>query len=72
MNKQFARLGAGFLALAGGASAMAAGTDPFSQVMGAVDLTGISVAVVAAAILIVGIAIAFKSPDVAKRVVKKV
>lgn len=47
-------------------------TDPFSQMMDAVSLGGIATAVVAAGLLIVGIAVAFKSPDVAKRVVRKV
>jgi hypothetical protein len=38
----------------------------------AVDLAGIVTKVGAAALVIVGIALAFKGPDVAKRVVKKV
>ena len=37
-----------------------------------VDLAGVSTAVVAAGVLIVGIALAFKAPDVAKRAVRKV
>ena len=38
----------------------------------AVDLSGISTKVGAAALLIVGIALVFKGPDLAKRVVRKV
>jgi len=38
----------------------------------AVDLSGISAKVVAAGLLIIGVAIAFKGPDLAKRIVRKV
>ncbi len=55
---------------AGLASAQA--TDPFTAMLGAVDLSAIAVGVVAAGLLVVGIALAFKAPDVAKRVVRKV
>ena len=41
-------------------------------IMDSVDLSGITVKVVAAALLIVGIALAFKGPDLGKRVVRKV
>ena len=38
----------------------------------AVDLSGVSTKVAAAALLIVGIALVFKGPDLAKRVIRKV
>lgn len=50
-------------------SAHAAGFDDFID---AVDLTGLSAKVVAAGLLVVGIAIAFKGSDLGKRVVRKV
>ena len=38
----------------------------------AVDLSGISAKVIAAGLLIIAVAIAFKGPDLAKRIVRKV
>ena len=38
----------------------------------AVDLSGISAKVIAAGLLVIGVAIAFKGPDLAKRIVRKV
>ena len=38
----------------------------------AVDLSGISAKVIAAGLLVIAIAIAFKGPDLAKRIVRKV
>ncbi|ABM32980.1 hypothetical protein QRO08_09995 [Paracidovorax citrulli] len=52
--------------------ARAADADPISQMMDAVNLSGVSAKVVACGLLIVGIALAFKGPDLGKRVVKKV
>lgn len=51
-------------------NAMAA--DEITSGMDAVDLTGLAVKVVAAGVLIVGVALAFKGPDLGKRVVRKV
>jgi len=73
MKKQlFARFAALSALATASAGAFAQATDPFTQMMDAVNLDGISVAVIAAGLVIVGIAVAFKSPDVAKRVVRKV
>lgn len=44
----------------------------FDASLDAVDLTGLAIKVIAAGVLIVGIAIAFKGPTLAKRVVNKV
>lgn len=53
-------------------AAMAQTTGPFDAFFDAIALDGISAKVIAAGLLIVGIALAFKGPDVAKRVVRKV
>ena len=50
---------------AGEASGITAALD-------AVDLSGVATKVGAAALLIVGIALVFKGPDIAKRIVRKV
>lgn len=50
-------------------TAHAAGFDDFID---AVDLSGLSVKVIAAGLLVVGIAIAFKGSDLGKRIVRKV
>ncbi len=42
-----------------------------TEIFGAVDLTGVNTWVIASGILIVGIAMAFKGIDLAKRGVKK-
>ena len=44
----------------------------FTQFIDAIELDGVSAAVIAAGLVIVGIALAFKGPDVAKRVIRKV
>ena len=46
--------------------------DPIGDAMDAVSLDGIAAKVIAAGLLIVGIALAFKGPDLAKRIVRKV
>lgn len=53
-------------------AAHAQAVDPITTMLDSIDLTGITVKVIAAGIVIVGIALAFKGPDVAKRVVRKV
>ena len=50
-------------------SAYAAGFDDFID---AVDLSGLAVKVIAAGLLVVGVAVAFKGSDLGKRVVRKV
>jgi hypothetical protein len=46
--------------------------NPIVQFIEAVGLAGVSAAVIAAGLLIVGIALAFKGPDLGKRVIRKV
>ncbi len=70
-RKYGARLVAGASGLALSGMAMATG-DPISTVLDSVDLTGITTKVAAAALVVVIIAMTFKGPDVAKRVVRKV
>lgn len=59
------------LVAAGTASAQttSSGLDQFFD---AIDLSGVNAKVVAAGLLIVGIALVFKGPDLAKRVIRKV
>lgn len=52
--------------------AFAQTTNPIVQMLESIGLDGISAAVIAMGLLVVGIALAFKAPDVAKRGVKKV
>ncbi|EJE52906.1 TrbC/VIRB2 family protein [Acidovorax sp. CF316] len=55
------------------ASAHAApGDNPLLDVMNSVDITGIAAAVLVLALAIVGIALAFKGPDLGKRVIRKI
>jgi len=54
------------------ASAFAQATSPMETMLDEVDLTGLSVKIIAVGVLIVGIALAFKGPDLAKRVIRKV
>lgn len=77
MKSSFRALGAkvsGLLAglmLSAGAFAQTA-TDPISTILDSVDLTGIATKVAAAALVVVVVALTFKGPDVAKRVIRKV
>lgn len=52
--------------------AFAQETSVFEQFLDAVGLDGVSAAVIAAGLLLVGIAMAFKGPDLAKRLIRKV
>lgn len=47
-------------------------TNPIVQMLEQIGLDGVAAAVIAMGVLIVGVAMAFKAPDVAKRGVKKV
>lgn len=53
-------------------AAHAEGGSAITSALDAVDLSGIAVKIAAAGLLIVGIALAFKGPDLSKRVVRKV
>lgn len=56
-----------------GTAAMAQTADgPFDQFLDAIGLGTTSGKVIAVGLLIVGIALAFKGPDIAKRVIRKV
>jgi type IV secretory pathway VirB2 component (pilin) len=60
------------LATAAAAVPAHAQTSPWDQFFDAVDMSGVNTKVIAAGLLIIGIAVAFKGPDLAKRVVRKV
>lgn len=64
-------VGTGLLASSMIASAQTTPTG-IDSILDAVDLSGISTKVVAMGLLIVGIALVFKGPDLAKRVIRKV
>ena len=72
MNKTLARISVAAMALPFGLSAFAADGDGVTSALDAVDLSGIATKVVAAGLLIVGVALAFKGPSIAKRVISKV
>lgn len=61
---------AGALVLSG--AAMAQATSPIDTILDSVSLDGISAKLVALALLVVGIALVFKGPDLAKRIIRKV
>lgn len=63
--------GASALALSAGVMAQTV-SDPISTVLASVDFTGVGTKVAAAALVLVVIAMTFKGPDVAKRVIRKV
>lgn len=67
--KAGAVVGGAMLAAPSFAQTSGSGWDAFFD---AVDLSGVSAKVVAAGLLIVGIAVAFKGSDLGKRVVRKV
>lgn len=60
------------LMLMAGAAMAADGDTGFDAFLDAVNLGGLSAKVIAVGLLIVGIALAFKGPDIAKRVIRKV
>lgn len=75
--KQAQKYGSKALAVAaaatlGASSAFAQATNPIITMLDAVDISGVAAAVAAAGLLIVGVALTFKGPDVAKRVIRKV
>jgi hypothetical protein len=71
-KRLYMRLAAFSAAAAAGSSAFAVGVDPITTLLTAVDLSTVAVSVAAATLLIIGIALAFKAPDVTKRVIRKV
>jgi len=71
MNK-IRNFGAATLATFVAAAAHAQAVSPLETMLDEVDLAGLSVKIIAVGVLIVGIALAFKGPDLAKRVIRKV
>lgn len=53
-------------------NAFAVGGDGITAALDAVDLSGVATAVGAIALVVVAIALVFKGPDIAKRVIRKV
>lgn len=72
MNKVFQKVSLGALVLATSLAARAEGEDPITQMMDAISLTGISTKVVALGLVIVAIALAFKGPTLAKRIINRI
>lgn len=74
MNKVFQKVSLGALALSAAVAARAqeAGGDPITQMMDAISLSGISTKVVALGLVIVAIALAFKGPTLAKRIINRI
>lgn len=71
-QRLYARLAALSATALATTATFAQAADPITAALDSVDLTGIAVKVAAVGLLVVGIALAFKGPDVAKRVVRKV
>lgn len=46
--------------------------SPITTMLAAVDLSTVSTALVAICLLVIGIALVFKGPDIAKRIIRKV
>ena len=66
----YASLAAGSLALFAASSAMA--VDPITTALNAVDLSAVAAAVAVISLLVIAVALTFKGPDIAKRVIRKV
>lgn len=71
-RKYGAKVGAAATTLALAPMAMAQSTTPIDTILDAVSLDGISAKLVALATIVVGIALVFKGPDLAKRIIRKV
>jgi uncharacterized membrane protein len=59
-------------ALAAAVASPAMAADGITAALAAVDLSGIATAIGALALVIIAIALVFKGPDIAKRVIRKV
>lgn len=70
-KNKFARL-ALLSAAALGMANQAFAVDGITSALAAVDLSGVATAVGAIALVIVAVALIFKGPDIAKRVIRKV
>ena len=71
LKNKFARL-AVIAAAIGGMTNQVFAADGITSALAAVDLSGVATAVGAVALVIVAIALVFKGPDIAKRVIRKV
>ena len=71
-RKHGAKVAAAVSSAALATSAMAQATSPIDTILEAVTLDGISGKLVAMAVIVVGIALVFKGPDLAKRIIRKV
>lgn len=49
-----------------------AADSPITTMLASVDLSTVSTALVAICLLVIGIALVFKGPDIAKRIIRKV
>jgi hypothetical protein len=72
MKKFFRNAAAAVTTMGLSALTFAQSTDGITAALDSVDLSGVSTKVGAAALLIVGIALVFKGPAIAKRVISKV
>jgi type IV secretory pathway VirB2 component (pilin) len=54
------------------APAFATGSDPISTALASVDLTAVAAAVAVIALVVIGIKLTFKGPDIAGRIIRKV
>lgn len=71
-RKYGAKAAAGLSTMALSAAAFAQSTSPIDATLDAVNLDGISVKLAALAVVVVGIALVFKGPALAKRIISKV
>jgi len=72
VRKYGAKAGTAATLAAGTVMAHAADSTGYGAVLDSIDLSGVATKVGALAIVIVGIALVFKGPDIAKRIIRKV
>lgn len=71
-RKYGAKAGVAATTLVLSGAAMAQATSPIDAILDSISLDGISTKLVALCLLVVGIAMVFKGPDLAKRIIRKV
>lgn len=72
LRKYGSKIAVGATALGLSTLASAQASDPIGDMLDAVGLSGVSAKVIALGLLVVGVALAFKGPDVAKRIIRKI
>lgn len=72
LRKYGSKIAVGATALGLSTLASAQAADPIGDMLDAVGLSGVSAKVIALGLLVVGVALAFKGPDVAKRIIRKI